>query len=112
MGTCEGSASPTPITRSGSFVACPARSEPASAAHGCLLRMTLASDRAWNLRNPVLRLDAMAAPNAYELDDSVARVDMEVVWGYLSTEAYWSRWRTREIVEQQIKTAWRVIGVY
>ena len=63
-------------------------------------------------RSERLRLEPMAAPNAYELDDNVARVNMDVVWGYLSTEAYWSRWRTREIVEQQIRTAWRVIGVY
>lgn len=49
---------------------------------------------------------------AYELDDNLARVDMDVVWGYLSTEAYWSRWRTRDIVEQQVRSAWRVIGAY
>lgn len=30
----------------------------------------------------------------------------------LSTEAYWHRWRTREQVEAQIDSAWRVVGVY
>src|SRR5438132_13416650 len=74
--------------------------------------MTFSLCRTRTLRDAALRLEPMAAPNAYELDDNVARVNMDVVWGYLSTEAYWSRWRTREIVEQQIKTAWRVIGVY
>ena len=48
----------------------------------------------------------------YEMDDARDRVDLEVVWGYLSTEAYWGRWRSREIVEQQVRTAWRVVGAY
>jgi GNAT superfamily N-acetyltransferase len=48
----------------------------------------------------------------YEFDDDPARVDMDVVWGFLSTEAYWARWRTRAIVEQQVSSAWRVVGVY
>jgi GNAT superfamily N-acetyltransferase len=54
----------------------------------------------------------MEAPTAYELDDNPARVDMDAVWGFLSTEAYWGRWRTRDIVEQQVRSAWRVIGAY
>lgn len=54
----------------------------------------------------------MAAPTEYELDDDLGRIDMDVVWGFLSTEAYWGRWRTRAIVEQQIKSAWRVMGAY
>jgi len=49
---------------------------------------------------------------AYELDDNPDRVDLDVVWQFLSTEAYWGRWRTREIVEQQVRSAWRVIGAY
>jgi GNAT superfamily N-acetyltransferase len=48
----------------------------------------------------------------YELDDNRARVDLDVVWGFLSTEAYWGRWRTRDIVERQIQSAWRVVGAY
>src|ERR671932_2495238 len=48
----------------------------------------------------------------YERDEARDRVDLEVVWGYLSTEAYWGRWRPREIVEQQVRTAWRVVGAY
>jgi GNAT superfamily N-acetyltransferase len=34
------------------------------------------------------------------------------VWGYLSTEAYWGRWRTRDVVERQVRSAWRVVGAY
>jgi GNAT superfamily N-acetyltransferase len=48
----------------------------------------------------------------YEADDDPRRIDLEVVWGFLSTEAYWHRWRTRADVEKQVATAWRVVGVY
>ena len=48
----------------------------------------------------------------YELDDDRARVDRDAVWRYLSTDAYWGRWRAREDVEKQIGGAWRVVGVY
>ncbi|SFO22996.1 GNAT family N-acetyltransferase [Amycolatopsis rubida] len=54
----------------------------------------------------------MRIVGAYELDDDIARVDLDVVWKFLSGEAYWARWRTREHVEQQVRTAWRVVGVY
>ena len=46
------------------------------------------------------------------LDDDPVRVDMEVVWGFLSQEAYWARWRTRADVEAQVRASWRVVGVY
>jgi GNAT superfamily N-acetyltransferase len=48
----------------------------------------------------------------YELDDDRARVDRDALWAFLSTEAYWGRWRTRRVVEQQLDSAWRVVGVY
>lgn len=48
----------------------------------------------------------------YEMSDDPARVDREVVWDYLSTQAYWGRWRTRDIVERQIDASWRVVGAY
>jgi GNAT superfamily N-acetyltransferase len=50
--------------------------------------------------------------DGYELDDDPARVDRDALWAFLSTEAYWARWRTREAVEAQLATAWRVVGVY
>jgi len=46
------------------------------------------------------------------LDDDPERVDVDVVWNYLSTEAYWGRSRTRADVERQIAGAWRVVGCY
>ena len=48
----------------------------------------------------------------YELDDDPRRLDFEVIWEFLSTEAYWHRWRTREQVRAQIEGAWRVVGAY
>ena len=40
------------------------------------------------------------------------RVDRDVVWEYLSTEAYWGRSRVRADVEAQLRSAWRVVGAY
>jgi GNAT superfamily N-acetyltransferase len=48
----------------------------------------------------------------YEADDASARLDLDVIWTFLSTEAYWHRWRTRADVEEQVRKAWRVVGVY
>ncbi|WP_336629839.1 MULTISPECIES: GNAT family N-acetyltransferase [unclassified Microbacterium] len=50
--------------------------------------------------------------DAYELDDDPARIQLDTVWHWLSTEAYWGRWRSRTDVETQIANAWRVVGVY
>ncbi len=50
--------------------------------------------------------------STYDVDDDPLRVDIDVVWRFLSTEAYWNRWRTLADVERQWRTAWRVIGVY
>ena len=49
---------------------------------------------------------------AYTLDDDPERLDFEVIWNFLSTEAYWHRWRTREDVATQIASSWRVVGAY
>ncbi|MEQ4205851.1 GNAT family N-acetyltransferase [Actinopolymorpha sp. B9G3] len=49
---------------------------------------------------------------SYELDDSPERIDVEGLWAFLSTDAYWGRWRTREDVERQLASAWRVVGAY
>ena len=31
---------------------------------------------------------------------------------WLSTEAYWGRWRTRADIEAQLDSAWRVVAAY
>ncbi|MGW4482429.1 GNAT family N-acetyltransferase [Amycolatopsis sp. NPDC004368] len=48
----------------------------------------------------------------YELDDDPGRLDLDVLWKFLSTEAYWGRWRTREQVESAVAGSWRVVGAY
>ena len=52
------------------------------------------------------------AHEGYELDDDPTRVDVDTVWGYLSTEAYWGRFRTRDDLAAQLASAWRVVGAY
>jgi GNAT superfamily N-acetyltransferase len=54
----------------------------------------------------------LAGERRYELDDEPARVDVDALWRFLSTEAYWHRWRDRADVEAQLAAAWRVVGVY
>ncbi len=48
----------------------------------------------------------------YQLDDEPTRIDRDAVWSFLSSQAYWERWRTRQNVERQLDSAWRVVGVY
>ncbi|RLP75251.1 N-acetyltransferase [Mycetocola tolaasinivorans] len=48
----------------------------------------------------------------YEFDSDPSRLDLGAIWEFLSTQAPWHRWRTREDVEAQIRGAWRVVGVY
>jgi GNAT superfamily N-acetyltransferase len=50
--------------------------------------------------------------NGVEFDDDPARVDLDALWSFLSRDAYWGRWRTREVVERQLASAWRVVGAY
>ncbi|HEY1762442.1 MAG TPA: GNAT family N-acetyltransferase [Acidimicrobiales bacterium] len=48
----------------------------------------------------------------YELDDDRERLNLDVVWEFLTTDTYWHRWRRREDVDLQFGSAWRVIGAY
>ena len=54
----------------------------------------------------------MRSQGPYEIDDSPDRVDLDAVWQFLSAEAYWSRWRSRDDVQRQSQAAWRVVGCY
>ena len=51
-------------------------------------------------------------PDGFELDDDPARLDPDAIWAFLSTEAYWGRDRSRDVVERQVAEASRVIGLY
>lgn len=48
----------------------------------------------------------------YELDDDRSRVDVEVVYRFLADEAYWVRGRSRERIEELVRTSTRVLGAY
>ena len=48
----------------------------------------------------------------YEFDDDPDRLDVDAIWSFLSTEAYWSRWRSRDDLDRQLRGAWRVVGGY
>jgi GNAT superfamily N-acetyltransferase len=48
----------------------------------------------------------------FDVDSSPDRIDLDVAWAFLSTEAYWSRWRTRADFTTQVANAWRVVGAY
>lgn len=41
-----------------------------------------------------------------------ARVDREWLWRELTERAYWAKYRTRDMFERQLDTAWRVVGAY
>ena len=48
----------------------------------------------------------------YELDDDPGRVDADAAAAFLTTEAYWGRWRGGADIRRQIAAAWRVTGAY
>lgn len=48
----------------------------------------------------------------FEIDDDRDRVDRDVLWEFLSTQAYWGRWRDRAKLERQLAGAWRVVAAY
>jgi RimJ/RimL family protein N-acetyltransferase len=48
----------------------------------------------------------------YEIDDDPGRVDLDAAAGFLTTQAYWGRWRGADDIKAQITQAWRVVGGY
>lgn len=50
--------------------------------------------------------------DGYELDDDPARINREAVHKFLSGEAYWALGRPREVVDELIDGAARVVGLY
>ena len=47
-----------------------------------------------------------------QLDDDKGRIDLAELHRFLSEEAYWARGRPRETVEQLVREASRVVGLY
>ncbi len=52
------------------------------------------------------------AVGSYEIDDDPARIDPAAAAAFLTTGAYWARWRTGQDIRRQIAAAWRVTGAY
>jgi GNAT superfamily N-acetyltransferase len=50
--------------------------------------------------------------DGYELDDDPARIDREAVHRYLSEESYWAKGRPREVQDELVGGAARVVGLY
>ena len=48
----------------------------------------------------------------YQVDDDPARIDAAAAVAFLTTEAYWGRWRGEQDIRQQIAVSWRVVGGY
>jgi GNAT superfamily N-acetyltransferase len=48
----------------------------------------------------------------YELDDDLGRIDRAAVHRYLSEESYWAKGRAREVQDELIDGAARVVGLY
>jgi len=48
----------------------------------------------------------------YQLDDDRDRVDIDMVYRYLTEEAYWVPGRDRATIERLVRESTRVIGVY
>jgi N-acetyltransferase len=55
-----------------------------------------------------MRVDA----GDYEIDDDPGRVDTDAAVAFLTTQAYWARWRGAGDIKRQIAEAWRVVGAY
>ncbi|HEX4247633.1 MAG TPA: GNAT family N-acetyltransferase [Pseudonocardia sp.] len=48
----------------------------------------------------------------YTVDDDPERLDLDAICAYLSTSVYWARWRPVDVIREQVRTAWRVVGAY
>jgi len=50
--------------------------------------------------------------DGYELDDDRDRIDRSAVHAFLSRDAYWALGRPREVVDDLVARAARVVGLY
>ncbi len=51
-------------------------------------------------------------PGGYELDDGPERIDVDAAFAYLSGESYWAQGRERAVMEDLVRDATRVVGLY
>lgn len=50
--------------------------------------------------------------DGYELDDDLVRIDRAAVHTFLTADAYWALGRSREVVDETVDGAARVVGLY
>lgn len=50
--------------------------------------------------------------DGYELDDDRDRIDLRAVHAYLAHDSYWAAGRPFEVVDQQMRDSFRVVGLY
>ncbi|HEX2903671.1 MAG TPA: GNAT family N-acetyltransferase [Jatrophihabitans sp.] len=48
----------------------------------------------------------------YELDDEPSRLQPDLIWNFLSTQAYWGTWRQREDLRRQLTGSYLNLGCY
>lgn len=53
-----------------------------------------------------------ALPDGYELDDDPTRIDVDAAHAYLSGESYWAKGRERAVMDDLVREATRVVGLY
>jgi GNAT superfamily N-acetyltransferase len=53
-----------------------------------------------------------ALGDGYELDDDPTRLDRGAVHSYVSEESYWATGRPRDVMDELIDSAARVVGLY
>jgi ribosomal protein S18 acetylase RimI-like enzyme len=51
-------------------------------------------------------------PGGFELDDDPARIDLDAVHAFISTESYWGLGRAREPIARAVAGSARVLGLY
>ena len=51
-------------------------------------------------------------PDGCEFEDAPVRLDRDAIWALPEHRCPWHRWRTRDVVEARIDSAWRVAGFY
>ena len=89
---------------------------PGETAPAGLIRLSVGVEPAADLITDIdqalggLLCDVLAG--TYEIDDDPARIDPAAAAAFLTTAAYWGRWRSEQDVRRQIAAAWRVTGAY
>lgn len=54
----------------------------------------------------------MSKLHIVEFSTADARLDRDWLWHQLTEHAYWAQYRTRDMFEQQLDSAWRIVGAY